>query len=154
MKKLLALVLLASMLWSHAAPPALAEDEAESESLLDRVFRLIEDAGDLVQMDGDDLYDLIGIDPEECESFVWLADNNALSGRELIVIIALDEDGADSAADMLQRYLDARLRETRNYLPDAYEALSQAQVIRLDLTLVLSVAAPAGDEAALLLSEE
>ena len=55
---------------------------------------------------------------------------------------------------MLERYLESRIRETRNYLPDAWQALTEASVVREGLTLILSVAAPAADEVQLLLSEE
>ena len=153
MKKLFALILAAGLILSLALP-ALAEEEAAPETLLERVSRLIADAEELVEMDGDDLYDIIGIDPEDCEDYVYLAAPDALSGRELIIIIAKDEAIADAAQEMLERYLESRIRETRNYLPDAWQALTEASVVREGLTLILSVAAPAADEVQLLLSEE
>ncbi len=151
MKKLTAIAMILCLLCGLAF--SLAE-EGEAESLKDRVLRLAGDAADLVEMDGDDLYDIIGIDPEDCEDFVYLAASDALSGRELIVILAADEAAADLAEEMLGRYLESRLRETRNYLPEAYQALTEAEVVREGLTVILSVAAPQADEAQLLLSEE
>ena len=132
MKKLLAMALALTFLFGLA----LCEEEIAAETLMDRVLLLVEDAEDLVAMDGDDLFDIIGIDPEDCEEFVYLADADALSGRELIIVIAKDADAADTAEELLQLYLESRLRETRNYLPEAYQALSEAEVVRQDLFLM------------------
>ena len=57
---------------------------------------------------------------------------------------------------MLQHDLESRMRETRNYLPDAYQALSEAKVVREGLCVILSVAAPGENDADVLLklSEE
>ena len=126
----------------------------ETETLMDRVLLLVEDATDLVVMGDDDLFDLIGIDPADCEDYVYLASADAISGRELIVVIAKDDDAADLAEEMLQAYLESRLRETRNYFPEAYQALTEAEVVRQDRVLILSVAAPSADEAQILLPEE
>lgn len=149
MKRLLTLCLVFCLL----CVPALAET-AEPETLADRVFRLTEDAESLIRMGEDDLLDLTGIDPAECADWIYLADHNAISGRELIVVVALDEDCAAAAEQMLQHYLETRLRETRNYFPDAYQALSHAKVVRQGLTVILSVASPLENEAQLLLSSD
>ncbi len=150
MKKLLSAILTLCLLCAFAQ----CEPGSEGETLLDRVLRLVPDAAGLVRMSGDDLYDLIGIDPESCVDWVYLAAADALEGRELIVVLMPDAESADEAETMLNHYLEARMRETRNYLPDAYQALSEASVVRQDCLLILSVAAPEADEAALLLAEE
>ena len=152
MKRLIA-VLLAFVLLMSVMSFTAAEDEAETpKTLLDIILERIEDAKDLVVMTEDDLYDIVGIDPMDCEDFVYLAAEDALSGRELIVVIAKDEETADMAEEMLQHYLESRLKETRNYLPDAYQALSEAKVVRIGMCVILSVAAPNGDDAEILLS--
>ncbi len=159
MKKLTAILMTLCLL---AALPAFAAAETEAEeaetpaTLLDLVREKIEDAADLVVMTEDDLFDIIGIDPADCEDFVYLAAEDALSGRELVVVIAKDEETAALAEEMLQHYLESRMRETRNYLPDAYQALSEAKVVREGLCVILSVAAPGENDADVLLklSEE
>lgn len=152
MKKILGLLLAALLVTSLAA--GLADEPAVQETLAERVLRLVPDAGELVRMDGDDLYDLVGVDPEGCLDWVYLAAADALEGRELIVLRMPDEAAADEAETMLNLYLTARLRETRNYLPDAYEELSRAEVVRQNCLLILSVAAPQPGEAEALLAEE
>lgn len=153
MKKLI-LPLLALLLACLAMTASAESAEAAPETLLDRVNRIAEDSADLIVMTEDDLYDLIGIAPEDCADFAYLADYDALSGRELIAVRAADGDAAERVAELLNHYLELRMRETRNYLPEAYRSLSEAKVRREGLLVVLSIAAPNPEEAALLLQEE
>ncbi len=152
MKKIM-LPLLALLL-AGLALTACAESAEAPETLLDRVNRIAEDSADLIVMTEDDLYDLIGIAPEDCDDFAYLADYDALSGRELIALRAVDDEAAERVAGLLSHYLELRMRETRNYLPEAYKSLSEAEVRREGLLVVLSIAAPDPEEAALLLQEE
>ena len=124
------------------------------ESLQERVMNVAEDSDSLIRMSGDDLSDLIGIGPEDYTGFVYLADKDALSGRELIVLRAADEDAAERVARQLERYREQRLKETRNYLPEAYRRVDASEVKQNGLTVVLSIAAPNPEEADLLLQEE
>ena len=105
-------------------------------------------------MDEDELYDVIGIAPEDYSDYAYLADYDALSGRELVLVRAVDEEAAERISTLLSLYLEHRLKATRNYLPDVYRALSEAAVHQENLLLVLSVAPPDPEEASLLLQEE
>ena len=124
------------------------------EALLDKALRILEDGKDLIQMNEDDLLDLIGIDPDEYSDYAYLADSDALSGREVIVLRARDKDAVQSLVAKLENYREQRMRATRNYLPEAYRVLSEAEVLQEDLLVVLSIAAPDPQEADLLLLEE
>ena len=124
------------------------------EALLEKALRVAEDGKDLIRMNEDDLFDLIGIEPEEYTDYAYLADNNALSGREIIVLRAIDRNTAHNLAVKLENYREQRMRATRNYLPEAYRLLSEAEVLQGDLLVVLSIAAPNPQEAGLLLQEE
>ena len=148
----LLLVCLAMTACAESTEPA--EPGEVTETLLERVNRVAEDNLNLAVMSADDLYDLIGVPPEDYEDFAYLADYDALSGRELIIVRAVDEEAAERVVEMLSHYLELRMRETRNYLPDAYKALSVAEVLREDLLAVLSIAAPNPEEASMLLQEE
>ena len=128
--------------------------EKASETLMDRVLRVAEDSSDLIRMDEDELYDVIGIAPEDYSDYAYLADYDALSGRELVLVRAVDEEAAERISTLLSLYLEHRLKATRNYLPDVYRALSEAAVRQENLLLVLSVAPPDPEEASLLLQEE
>ena len=130
--------------------------EETSEILMDKAVRIAEDGENLIRMNEDDLYDVIGIEPEEYTDFAYLTDHDSLSGREIILVRATDETAAEAVAEKLEEYRQYRLHMTRNY-PDqaeAYRALNQAEVLRENLLVVLSVAAPDPQEADLLLQEE
>ena len=132
--------------------PSYAEKAAET--LLDRALRVAEDSDNLVRLDEDELYDVIGIAPEDYSDYAYLADYDALSGRELVLVRAVDEEAAERISGLLTQYLDHRLKATRNYLPDVFRSLSEASVLKEDLLLVLSVAPPDPEEASKLLQEE
>lgn len=132
--------------------PSYAEKAAET--LLDRALRVAEDSDNLVRLDEDELYDVIGIAPEDYSDYAYLADYDALSGRELVIVRAVDEEAAERISGLLTQYLDHRLKATRNYLPDVFRSLSEASVLKEDLLLVLSVAPPDPEEASKLLQEE
>ena len=130
--------------------------ERASEALVDKAIRIAEDGENLIQMNEDDLYDIVGIEPEEYTDFAYLTDHDSLSGREIILLRATDETAAEAVAEKLEEYRQYRLHMTRNY-PDqaeAYRTLNLAEVLREDLLVVLSVAAPDPQEADLLLQEE
>ena len=126
------------------------------ETLLAKVIRVAEDEKDLIRMSEDDLFDLIGIEPDEYTDFAYLAGRDSLSGREVIVLRATDETAARDMAEKLEEYRQYRLHMTRNYpdQADAYRLLSKAEVLQEDLLVVLSVGAPDPQEASLLLQEE
>ena len=147
MKKIL--TILTALLFVMTA--ALAE-----ETLLDKVIRVAEDEKDLIRMGEDDLFDLIGIEPDEYTDFAYLASRDSLSGREVIVLRATDETAARDMAEKLEEYRQYRMHMTRNYpdQADAYRLLSKAEVLQEDLLVVLSVGAPDPQEASLLLQEE
>lgn len=132
--------------------PSYAEKAAET--LLDRALRVAEDSDNLVRLDEDELYDVIGIAPEDYSDYAYLADYDALSGRELVIVRAVDEEAAERISGLLTQYLDHRLKATRNYLPDVFRSLSEASVLKENLLLVLSVAPPDPEEASKLLQEE
>ena len=126
------------------------------EALLDRAIRVAEDGENLIRMSEDDLFDIIGIEPDEYTDFAYLAGHDSLSGREVILLRATDATAARDMAEKLEEYRQYRLHMTRNYpdQADAYRLLSKAEVLQEDLMVVLSIAAPDPQEAGLLLQEE
>ena len=130
--------------------------EKTTGELMSKAIRIAADGEDLIRMSEDDLYDIIGIEPEEYTDFAYLTGHDSLFGREIILLLAADEDAAKAIAEKLEDYRQYRLQMTRNY-PDqaeAYRDLNRADVRREDLLVVLSVAAPDPQEADLLLQEE
>lgn len=147
-KKLIALLLLILL----AAVPAYAEET--DETLLDKVIRISEDGEELLTLDEEELMDVVGIDPESYTDFAYLAGRDTSQGRELIVLLATDSETAEQVVKSLENYLGLRLRSTQNYYPEAYRALNDAEVMRQDLLVVLSIGAPDPREPELLLQGE
>ena len=150
---ILTVLLIACLALCGAAPAETAEAPADAD-LMTRVCAAIEDEDELIVMIEDDLSDLMGIEPEDWTDFAYLASSNALLGREVIAVLAADEEAADRVEGLLQHYLESRMRETRNYLPDTYRLLSEAQVQRSGCLVVLVVGENAEAETRLLLTGE
>ena len=128
--------------------------ESPPETLLEKTVRIAEDGETLIPMSEMDLYDIIGIEPDTYTDFAYLAEQDALSGREIILLRARNEEAARILAEMLKAYREQRLEMTRNYLPEAFRAISEAEVTQKDLLVLLSIAAPDPREPELLLAEE
>ena len=146
------LIILTALLFAVTA--ALAE-----ETLPEKAKRILQDWETLIPLNEDDLLDYINIDREEYTDFACLTVDKDLietedTAREVFVLRAADEDAAQSIAKKQEEYRQWRLHANRNYNPESYRQLEQAEVLREGLMVVLSVAAPDPDEAELLLQEE
>ena len=75
-------------------------------------------------------------------------------GREVLALRAKDDAAAEKLAEKMEKYLERRRNENRNYAPKAYQALSDARVERKGLTLVMISGGEAGTETAALLAGE
>jgi len=151
MKCLLALCALALLL---AGCQGGKETAKERLPLADAAGAVLKDRDSLVNIPEEDLYDLIGIEPEDYTEVLYLASENGLSAREAIVLRARDADAAKRIADALNAYLGHRMDETRNYLPEEYKILSQAKVEEKNNTVALITGENAAEEARALLAGE
>ena len=97
--------------------------------------------------------DMTGIVPEDVADFVFLQ-GNGMDGREILVIRAKDEASADRVASLLEKYLERRKKEHRDYAPDAYKLLTDAKVERKGLLLAVISGKNAAAELSALLSGE
>ena len=132
-----------------SAQPALDK----SVPLNQKVEALFADAKDLSPLDADDLSDAAGIEPEDYSEFVYLQDSG-LGGREILVIRAADKDAAGRIVQQMENYLEMRRKETRNYLPEAYQLLAQAKVETKGLTVALISGPSAAEETKAMLAGE
>ena len=122
--------------------------------LEEKVKAAAADADSLVPVPAEDLYDLMGISPEDYSEAVYLTSADGLSAREIIALRARDGAAAGRIADALNAYLSRRMDETRNYLPEEYRLLSQTKVERKNGTVVLIAGADAAEETRKLLAGE
>lgn len=130
--------------------------ETAPDTLMEKAIRIAEDGEDLIRQSEDDVYDGLGIEPEDYTDWAYLSGRESLLGRELLVFRAVDEEAAERIAELLEGYRQYHMEMTRNYPDQAekYRALSEAEVKREGLMVVLSVSAPNPAEAELLLQEE
>ena len=133
-----------------SAPPAATKAPL---ALREAVLKAAPDAEKLTELTGDDLSDLLGIEAADCSEFVFLQ-GAGLDGREILVLRAADDSRVSQLKDRTEAYLDQRRKETRNYLPEAYQLLEQASVATKGLTVALFVGPDAARETDTLLAGE
>lgn len=127
--------------------------EETSGSLKAAVEAAVGDATELAPFTAEELTDMTGIVPEDVADFVFLQ-GNGMDGREILVIRAKDEASADRVASLLEKYLERRKKEHRDYAPDAYKLLTDAKVERKGLLLAVISGKNAAAELSALLSGE
>ena len=127
--------------------------ETGAGSLKAAVEAAVGDAAELAPFTADELTDMTGIVPEDVADFVFLQ-GNGMDGREILVIRAKDEASADRVASGLEKYLERRKKEHRDYAPDAYKLLTDAKVERKGLLLAVISGKNAAAELSALLSGE
>ena len=130
-----------------------ASPDTAANSLKAAVEAVIGDAAALAPFTADELADMTGIAPEDCSDFVFLQ-GDGMDGREILVIRAKDEAAADRVADRLEKYLERRKKEHRDYAPDAYRLLTDAKVERKGLLLAVISGRDAAAELAALMAGE
>ena len=129
------------------------EQSPGAGSLKAAVEAAVGDAAELAPFTADELTDMTGIVPEDVADFVFLQ-GNGMDGREILVIRAKDEASADRVASGLEKYLERRKKEHRDYAPDAYKLLTDAKVERKGLLLAVISGKNAAAELSALLSGE
>ncbi len=158
-KRMLVLCLLAAAVLLTACGAPKTEETAgtpvkvdgEPETLREKVNMVCEDATDLAPLTAEDLEDVLGIPAEDYQDFVFLQ-SEGTDGREILAIRAVSMDAAKRIAEQAESYLERRRKETRNYAPEAYQLLSEAQVETKNLTVVLVVGKDGAAEAKAILS--
>lgn len=155
MKRIMLLLLAAMLLVLGAcsAPEKGAPASDAPASLAEKVNMIAEDAGNLAALTAEDLEDVLGAVPADYTEFVFLQ-SEGMDGRELLAVRAADRDAAGRVAGMAEAYLERRLKETRNYAPEAYKLLSEAKVRTKNLTVVLAVGPNGTQEADFILAGE
>ena len=127
--------------------------ETGAGSLKAAVEAAVGDVAELAPFTAEELTDMTGIVPEDVADFVFLQ-GNGMDGREILVIRAKDEASADRVASGLEKYLERRKKEHRDYAPDAYKLLTDAKVERKGLLLAVISGKNAAAELSALLSGE
>ena len=152
---LLCLLLAAVMLLAGCGQqePEKAAAARETRPLREIVKSAAADAESLAALAEEDLTDMTGIEPEEYSEFVFLQ-GIGMDGREILAARAADKDAADRLVKQMEAYLERRMKETRNYMPEAYQLQSEAKVRTRNLTVALVVGPDAEKETEAILADE
>lgn len=148
----LALVCLLMMSLSAAAVGEEAEETAPSLSCRERAAAALADYEELLPWDEIDLFDIMGIAEEDFSDFIYLTDISGMDGREVVMICCVSPEALQRVEAALSAYLKRRVKETQNYLPDAWELLSRAVLVTRENTVLLVSGENAEAEAELLLN--
>ena len=131
-----------------------APDAGRRQPLEDILAAALPDWDGLLPYPQEELYDLMDLDPEDYTECAYRVSADGLSAREAIALRAVDGNAAGRIADALNAYLNHRRKETRDYLPEAYQWLSAAQVQRRGDTVALIVGENAAAQARAVLAGE
>lgn len=85
---------------------------------------------DMTELSKGQLFSRYGISEEYVMYSSVLVSGDSLSKDEVIVIKAMDEGSACSVRDCLNKYYDDVLKESKEYLPDEYEKIKKASVVK------------------------
>lgn len=156
MKKILLALLAVMMLLALTSCGNKPEEKAASTletPLLDLVTSAVPGTAEMANLPLMDLEDIIGIESSEYTEAVYLQ-STALEGGEAVVVRAVNGEAAEGVAAMLDNYLQRRMEETQNYVPEAYKLLKETSVQRKNNTVALIVTEKAAEVTTKLLAGE
>lgn len=102
-----------------------------------------------LELTEEDMLNFYGIEASQMEDFAATACSMGIEADELVLVKAVDEDGAQAVEELLQQRLENRRSEFRNYSPEEYEVLTQGSVERNGLYVRLIVSPEAEELAAI-----
>ena len=156
MKKILLALLAVVMLFALTSCGNKPEEKAASTletPLLDLVTSAVPGTAEMANLPLMDLEDIIGIESSEYTEAVYLQ-STALEGGEAVVVRAVNGEAAEGVAAMLDNYLQRRMEETQNYVPETYKLLKETSVQRKNNTVALIVTEKAAEVTTKLLAGE
>jgi hypothetical protein len=77
-----------------------------------------------------DMLDFFGIQSDSMEQFAAVTCANGISAQEIVLVKAKSDEDAKTVEQQLQKRLDSRMAEAKDYLPDQYAILEQCVVER------------------------
>ncbi len=152
MKKVISLLLILSMALSMAACGGKQEEtpavdvgtlyESYSQYLPEMFFP-----------DEDTMLNFLGIRTEDCVQYKVAISAEGMGADEIWLIEAKDEASLENLRQLAQTRIDAKLEETRSYVPDQYAIVEKAELLTSGRYLALLIspdvdALKAGFEAA------
>ena len=113
----------------------------EKLPLEDAAKKAFADFDTLTEYDGEELFDIVGVAPDDYTEFVYRTGENdiGLVARELVLVRAKDSAALSRVKTALEKYRERRQNETRSYAPDIFAMLEKSAVTVKGLTAALII---------------
>lgn len=83
---------------------------------------------DVVELDKDGLKTNYGIDGEDVKQFAALVDASGIKCEEVVLIEAKDTDAAKTVKEQLDKRMESKLAQNKDYLPEQYAIIKKCSV--------------------------
>lgn len=83
---------------------------------------------DVVELDMDGLKTNYGIDGEDVKQFAALVDASGIKCEEVVLIEAKDADAAKTVKEQLDKRMESKLAQNKDYLPEQYAIIKKCSV--------------------------
>ena len=124
--------------------------------LADAAKKAFADFDQLTEYDGEELYDIVGVAPDDYTEFIYRTGENdiGLVARELILVRAKDSAALSRVKTALEQYRGRRENETRSYAPDIFAMLEKSAVSTKGMTAALIISEDSAKDTSSFLSGE
>ena len=138
MKKLIVLVLAASMLLGLAAcgAPAAEEKTVDLKALYETMTG---ETTEMMLVEGDTRSDFMGIQEEDCTQVITAFAADGLLTDEIWLIEAASQEALDRIADLAEKRMAAKAEETVSYSPEQYAVVEKGVILKHGLYLAFLV---------------
>ena len=86
------------------------------------------DPDDVMELNADDILEMYGIQAADVKQSVALIAKESLNSDEVLLFEAVDDAAAQRVFEKLNNRYQAKLNETKDYLPDEYTKISACKV--------------------------
>lgn len=142
MKKRLMALALALCLVLLCACGAKAEKSSDLNALKADILSHM-DPDDVMELNADDILELYGIQVADVKQCVALIAKESLNSDEVLLFEAVDDAAAKRILEKLNNRYQAKLNETKDYLPDEYTKISACKVEQSGRYIAMIVSADA-----------
>lgn len=127
MKKLFSLAMALVLALSLAA---CGQDSGKSADLPKVLETMKSEVGfsDVIELDEAGLKSNYGIEADDVKQFAALADASGIKCEEVVLIEATDSDAAKTVKEQLDKRMESKLAQNKDYLPEQYAIIKKCSV--------------------------
>ena len=83
---------------------------------------------EVIDLDENGLKSNYGIDADDVKQFAALVDSSGIKCEEVVLIEAVDSDAAQTVKEQLDKRMEAKLAQNKDYLPEQYAIIQKCSV--------------------------